>query len=231
MPNRIRELRKAADLTMDQLAERANTSQQQIQRLETGTRRLTQEWMDRIAEALNVHPAELLPSSKIDELVPVSLQLWIKGSVQAGVWRHAVEDPEDEWTKIVVPKPDNHRSYFGLRVRGRSMDREYPEGTILICVPILEYDHGIVSGDHVIVQRRDPASDMVEATVKELVVDEEGRYWLWPKSTDPEHQAPIRLPDDPDNGLSDSAGSDEIEIVAVVVADYRVRPRRRLAYR
>lgn len=61
LPNRIRELRERRDMTQDALATAAGTSKMQISRLERGERRLTQNWMERIAAALGVHPAELLP--------------------------------------------------------------------------------------------------------------------------------------------------------------------------
>ena len=60
MTNRIKELREARGLTLQEVADVAGTSLQQIQRLENGYRRLTDEWMRRIAPILRVHPAELL---------------------------------------------------------------------------------------------------------------------------------------------------------------------------
>lgn len=62
-PNRIRELRQERGLTTIELAERAHTSNQQIGRLERGERRLTQDWMQRIAEALGCESWELLPAA------------------------------------------------------------------------------------------------------------------------------------------------------------------------
>lgn len=69
-PNRIRELRLAAGLTLDQLAALANTSNQQISRLERGERKLSLEWMDRIAQALGREVHDMLP--KAPELAEVS---------------------------------------------------------------------------------------------------------------------------------------------------------------
>jgi transcriptional regulator with XRE-family HTH domain len=60
MANRIKELRGLRGLTLQQVADAAGTTLQQIQRLENGHRRLTDDWMRRIAPALNVHPAALL---------------------------------------------------------------------------------------------------------------------------------------------------------------------------
>jgi len=60
MENRIRELRKERGLTLKRLADLVGTSNQQISHLEKGRRRLTVEWMERIATALECHPSELL---------------------------------------------------------------------------------------------------------------------------------------------------------------------------
>ena len=150
------------------------------------------------------------------------ITLFVRGAVQAGHWTEAMEWPADEWQKISLPRPDGHRSYFGLRVKGPSMNLVYPEGTILVCVPFHDYDHGLEEGDHVIVQRWQ--AGQVEATVKELRASPDGSIWLWPRSDHPEHQTPILLPK---NGRDHAEydGSDEIRVVAIVVADYRVRKR------
>jgi transcriptional regulator with XRE-family HTH domain len=58
--NRIREIREAAGLTQEQLAERVGTSGNHIWRLESGRSRLTQSWMTRLAEALACSPADLI---------------------------------------------------------------------------------------------------------------------------------------------------------------------------
>lgn len=60
MGNRIKELRDTRGLSLEQVADAAGTSFQQIQRLEKGKRRLTDDWMRRIAPALGVAPAALL---------------------------------------------------------------------------------------------------------------------------------------------------------------------------
>lgn len=64
MTNRIKELREAAGLSQEELASKVHTSGQQIGRLENGSRRLTIEWVMRLAKALNVPSSELLPRDK-----------------------------------------------------------------------------------------------------------------------------------------------------------------------
>lgn len=60
MQNRIREWRERRGLTMHELGQRVGTEASQINKLEKGSRRLTAEWMSRLARALDCAPADLL---------------------------------------------------------------------------------------------------------------------------------------------------------------------------
>src|SRR5579871_4203030 len=60
MPNRIAFWRKKRGLSQQELADLAGTSNQQISMLESGARRLTTDWMERLAKPLGITPAELL---------------------------------------------------------------------------------------------------------------------------------------------------------------------------
>ncbi len=59
MTNRIRELRKQNGLSQQELARRIGTTGQQVGHLEAGRRKLTQDWMERLATGLDCGPAEL----------------------------------------------------------------------------------------------------------------------------------------------------------------------------
>jgi transcriptional regulator with XRE-family HTH domain len=58
--NRIKELRERATLTQEALADLVGTTANHIWRLESGATKLTQEWMERLSEVLNCHPADLI---------------------------------------------------------------------------------------------------------------------------------------------------------------------------
>lgn len=62
-PNRIRELRVAAELSQQALGERIGVSKVTISELERGLMKLDTEYMRRLAGALDVLPADLLPLS------------------------------------------------------------------------------------------------------------------------------------------------------------------------
>ncbi|PWC39879.1 LexA family transcriptional regulator [Azospirillum sp. TSO35-2] len=56
----MRELRQAAGLSQEKLAELAGTSQPQINKLETGQRKMTVDWAVKLAQPLGVEPTALL---------------------------------------------------------------------------------------------------------------------------------------------------------------------------
>lgn len=58
--NRLRELRKAAGLSQDELAEKTGVSQPAISQLENGTRSMDIQWMRTFARALGCAAADLL---------------------------------------------------------------------------------------------------------------------------------------------------------------------------
>lgn len=65
--NRIRQIRENRSFSQTQLAEMIGTSQPTINRLEKGQRKLTVEWMQKIAAALQVAPSDLLPEAALAE--------------------------------------------------------------------------------------------------------------------------------------------------------------------
>lgn len=180
----------------------------------SGIRQIQVKEIPALSRFLEMDGGELL-LALTGEQIPVSpsdlSQIIVRGAVQAGHWVEASEWHHDD--RYSVPVPDDPRfpgvERFGLEVRGPSMNRVYPEGTILVCVHRNDWASPPKVGQRVIVERRKP-DGLVEATVKELREDG-GKLWLWPNSTHPEHQAPILL----DDGQADS-----IEIMAVVTGSY-----------
>jgi phage repressor protein C with HTH and peptisase S24 domain len=141
--------------------------------------------------------------------------IWVSGSVEAGAFCEAVEWDRSRWYSVDVPVPERFRRRAkALEVRGYSMDLEYRPGSVLVWVDFLDFraprheDHVIVYAHH--------ADGTTEATVKELRIDENGKQWLWPRSTKPEHQLPVNT-DQPPEGVT------SIEIKGIVIGDYRPR--------
>ena len=70
MITRIREVRQARRLTLDEVAQRCDppTTPQTIGRLETGARTVSLPWLHRIANAMDVRPEELVSGAEQGEL-------------------------------------------------------------------------------------------------------------------------------------------------------------------
>lgn len=207
--DRLAEIRKKRGLTQVQLAERIGVEQPTVQRWEKGKREPDLGQLHTLAGALGVTVGELIEG---DIASPVGPRLFVKGEVAAGVWRAAVESPQDEWESF-YGRPDvtadvQHR--FGLRVIGDSMDQFYPHGTIVECVSLFGRAEA-APGKRVVVVRTNEMG-MSEATVKELV-EQDGELWLVPRSSNPAHR-PWRL-------AENEPGIIETRIAAIVVASVR----------
>jgi len=228
MSNRIRQLRQAQGLSLqdvvDRLAERGHhCSRSTIFRLETGGAKLTEVWARRLAEALGTDPATVAgfaPRPDARVLRPVS----IIGAAEAGVWRRGLEfdDPEQQIDWSLPPSPqwgDHH--IFALYVRGPSMDCLYPDGSVVICARFSDLGRLPRPGDKVVCQRR-RNDGLAETTIKELAPDATGAIWLWPRSHHPAHQQPLLFDGSIEPG--DAAQVDnqtELQIIAKVIGCLR----------
>ena len=102
-PNRIRELRKAHDLRLEDLAVRVGCSTSFISDLERGVRDLGYQWMIRIAKALRVRPTDLFNAD--DRGVSLSFD------ERRLVHLYGEASEEQRWQiremlKVIVRKPD-----------------------------------------------------------------------------------------------------------------------------
>src|SRR3954462_114582 len=75
MITRLREVRRARRLTLQDVAERCEppTTPQTIGRLETGTRTVSVGWLNRIAAALEVEAADLVDFPAREDVPPAAL--------------------------------------------------------------------------------------------------------------------------------------------------------------
>jgi repressor LexA len=131
-PNRIRELRLARGLTLEQLAALTphpdagkSTDLTQIGRLERGGQKLTTDWMDRVAAGLGVSPTELLAPTDY----PPARRVPLIGVIAAGNWREAIEDAID-----LIPTTKGGPHTFALKPAGDSMDK------VLVGDPVIFVD-------------------------------------------------------------------------------------------
>ena len=145
----------------------------------------------RIVEASASAKISISGSAVAEVLTPPGVH--IVGDVAAGVFQEAHQRDEDDWEFITLP--DGYGEVFGLRVRGDSMDKEFPDGSVLICKHYNEADDEVPLGKYVIADRIDGATGFIESTCKRLTQDEKsGTYILLPESTNPVHM-PLPLLD------------------------------------
>lgn len=194
---------------MDESAEERPPSQSTVSRWESGSEP-DQGHLVAIARLMGLTTDQLLSG----EVAIGSIR--VLGYVEAGDWKEAVKMPQDDQWHVSIPTPGDYERYrkFALSVRGPSMDRRYPPGSILVCVDYYELGRDPASGERVIVHRH--KGDLTEATCKLYQRDSEGHPWLWPESTHPEHQTPIDPTADPE--------ADEVCITAKVIGSYRPEP-------
>jgi repressor LexA len=131
--NKVRQVRKAKRLTMDQLAEKVGAIRGQpmhlttIAKIERSQRQLSGEMLAAIAQALDVPPEVLVdnvPMTIAVRMVPLI------GTIAAGKWREAIMHPDG-----YVPAPIRSGNAFALKPDGDSMDLVVGDDAVIIVDP------------------------------------------------------------------------------------------------
>ncbi|HET7315940.1 MAG TPA: helix-turn-helix transcriptional regulator [Sphingomicrobium sp.] len=140
MITRIREVRKARRMTLDEVARRCEppTTPQTIGRLETGTRTVSVGWLNRIAKALGVDAAELVESNDAEAELPVAA---IVGATGASAPRRT--------SILIAPRPKSGE--LGVTVSGSVGD--YRAGDELWCESLQPEEFGRALNRDVLVPR------------------------------------------------------------------------------
>lgn len=195
-PNRIKQLRKKARLTQQALADRIGASKSQLIKLERSDRELTHTWIDRLRGPLNAAPGDFFPRPEgVDTLT--NRRVDIVGEVEAGIFTEIDEWDTADFGNIEAPVPEGYagKRVFGLRVVGPSVNLKYTEGSIVVCVRLLDLgpDYKPEPGRFYVVYRRSEDGQQTEATIKQLQIDDSGQAWLWPRSSHPDYQQPWKV--------------------------------------
>lgn len=176
MTNRIKEVREARGLSQDRLAGLAETTRSQIVKLERGERRLTVDWMRRLAPALGCAPADLLSATDTQrtdapagsEAAPAEGlepddrrdMLAVRSGARGGADQEMflTDGPIDYVARPAYLR--NVRAAYALYVIGDSMDPRYRLGQLVHVNPSRPFG----PGDGVAVTKRSAA-----VLVKEFV--------------------------------------------------------------
>lgn len=116
------------------------------------------------------------------------------GHVQAGIWTEAFEWEEEERYIVPVPADPEFAGYklYGAEMRGASMNKWRPEGTVIVFTDQIETAEDLRIGSRYVVERTNGTGEH-ECTVKTLWKDEDGHAWLLPESSDPRFQEPLKV--------------------------------------
>jgi len=183
--------------------------------------------INQIAAYLDIPTSEITgkdPQQR-EAAIPVhTTQIEVRGDVQAGVWREAIEWPAVDWYAITVPIDAAYQGFhrYGLKVCGQSMNKVFPEGSVVVVINFGDLGRLPKTGDFVVAVQRCSKTDQYEATVKAVQIRDDGTVILWPQSWDPAFQTPVILP--PHDG-QDSAGVPDVAIQALVVGSYQPNPK------
>lgn len=182
----IRRLREDRDMSQNELAEKAGTSQPQINRLEKGERKLTKEWAERLAPHLNVTPEILLfgwpdegdmamppredpfpkPNARIGEKVSVGgPRIPVYGQAVGGVDGEFLMNGSVLYEVMAPPVVSNISGAYAVAVSGESMWPRYEDGEICFVDP----KRRVKKGDYVIAQIQLEEEGSLLAYVKQFV--------------------------------------------------------------
>lgn len=168
--NRIRELRKAKGMTMEQLAAsiEPEITTATVQKLETGQMGLTLDYINEFAKVLDVSPFDIIAPAPM-RMAPVL------GTIAAGNWSDAVE-LSDEF--VPIPADAGGPRTFVLRPQGTSMDLLVSDGGYIAIDPddidlVSKRSYAVMNGSG-------------ETTFKKFMLEPPR---LEPCSTDPRHKS------------------------------------------
>ena len=161
---RLKTLREKAGLSQAALAEKCGwASQSRVGNYEKGVRKINADDAAILADALGVHPAEILFGLEpVNNVIPAPIgmrQLPIISYVQAGCWTETCDcRAMDGSIETINTDLDLGSMAFALEVRGDSMAPEILEGDVVVIDP----DVDPLPGDYVVAK-----NGSHEATLKQ----------------------------------------------------------------
>ncbi|MCI6273937.1 MAG: XRE family transcriptional regulator [Tractidigestivibacter sp.] len=189
--NRIAEARDKAGLTQQQAADLLGVSVQGYQYYEYGKRDPKASVIRRLCEIFGVSAAYLLGMTSSDGVVlprPVdTVRVPIVGRIAAGTPREAFAQ-SDEYQDTPCSLVEGREGCFWLSVAGNSMNRLFPEGSLVLVDQGLEVRDGDVGAVFV---------NGYDATLKRVFFTRDG-IRLHPESYDPEYRDMFIRRDDPE---------------------------------
>jgi SOS-response transcriptional repressor LexA len=208
---RLRHARIKAGYESAAAAARAmNIPQATLTSHENTTRSFDEQDAQRYARFFHTSPEWLLFGKGPDH-IDAPLQLAVVGEVRAGAWLEV--DGEPEVVERIPVAPDSrwvHCRQFALQVVGTSMNKVAQPGDYVIVASWSDMGTELQDDDLVVVKRL--RGTTYEVTLKRARQSEKG-WQLWPESSDPRWQTPLKL-EDGDNDV-------EVVIIGRVIGIYK----------
>ncbi len=208
---RLRRLREQRKIGLRELARRIDCDPNALSKLETGKLRVTVEWLTKLSGALEVSVSEILDDAKYEGQVVVMARACCDD------WREMCWFPTEERYTVQIPPDSRHKAGNKFAIEGNcpAMNLRYPEGSLIICVPINEIDSGLMIGKRYLIEswRKKKRRKECELTIKKLTADDEGMLWFVTESSHPAYQKSIPFTD---------KGDIAIKPVAQVVASMQL---------
>lgn len=152
---RIRQIRKAKGMTLEQVASAAGSDPTNISRLERGLQGYTDDSLRAVAKALGVSIIELFIEGELHDQqkggVPQFKEVPVVSAVLSdeGGQLHAAANPEAHRRSIAFPA--RHASAYSLQVRGDGLRPRIKSGEFIVVEPEIE----AANGDDVILTLKD----------------------------------------------------------------------------
>lgn len=214
---RVNERLDALGLSMSAASQKATGSRDTIRNWTRGNHLPRYDTIEKLAAVLEVTPEWLwsgeegassfefprlsslssVTQERSLDLLPVELpnnSLTVTGKVAANTWLD-VDDivlSSDEMETVPAAGSYPVAWQFALLVNGNCLNKIANHNDILVCVSLAKSGESFKDGDLVIVERQRYAGHMIQRTAKRVKRTAHG-FELWPESTDPAHQDPIRL--------------------------------------
>jgi len=160
----IKSLREKHEMTQDQLAEKLGTTKQTVFKYENDIiTNIPSDKVELMAEIFSVSPAYIMGWDEPVHKTIKGIRIPVLGHVRAGIPIDAYEDILDY--EEITPSMALDGEYFGLQVKGDSMEPKFSEGDVVIVRKQEDAECGdiiiaLVNGD--------------EATIKKLIKYEGG---------------------------------------------------------
>ena len=181
MGNKLRDIRKRAKLTQEQLALKIGTTRSTIVKLERGERRLSAPWLEKLAPVLGVSQGEILG----DVLPAAQPELSLHGCLMGnGVVADLPLSLQSQ--RIHLPMGVNSKEGLQAWVMGdSSLGQEIKEGTLLVIADPRKHFFPIVPGALLLFSKRS------RVFLRKFIEGADGHTWLVPCPETPDPSYPV----------------------------------------